>query len=452
MTMGANRGDKMGRARVFLATIAVALLCVTAPLARAQDRDTDAMAAEVLQTWMRLTLELVRHTPTYTPPVASRALAYIGVTAFQAVAADSAELRSLAGQLNGLTPLPQIEEGAMIDRAVVLHSALGAVVADMFVNTGPTGQRALQAVTSHLRADVVAGLNPDLVAYSEALGTAIGNHILTWAATDGGAVVDDMGFTVGYVAPEGPGHWVPTNLIRLQQTPLLPNWGSNRPFAMPAGTTCPLPPPLEYSEDPASAFFAQAQEVVDIKAALTPEQITIARFWADDAMLSMTPPGHWIAIVLQIFDRDKMPIDRQAEVLARLGVAMADGFIGCWEAKFRYDLLRPITYIRRLIDPKWEPLLLTPPFPEYPSGHSVQSAAAATILTAYFGDNFGFEDASRMEDGLPARSYSSFWAAAEEAGLSRLYGGIHFREAIEQGQQQGRCIGAYAAALQTRNG
>jgi hypothetical protein len=433
--------------RKTLAGVLVTLVCLTAPMAHADD----AKALEVLHTWVRLSLELVRHTPTYTPPVASRAIAYIGVTAFETVALDDPDLLTLAGQLNDLTAFPVPAEGVVYDRAVVLHTALGRVVADLFANTGPTGQRALSAVTDHLRAEITADLPADVVSASEDLGWQIAAHVLAWADEDGGAVIDNMGFPAAYTLTQGPEHWVPTNLIRLQQTPLLPNWGQNRPFAMPAGTTCTLPPPVDYSEDPTSAFYAQAQEVVDIKAALTPEQTAIARFWADDAMLSMTPPGHWVAIVMQIMDRDAAPIDVQAEVLARLGVAMADGFIGTWAVKYQYDTLRPLTYIRRLIDPKWESLVNTPPFPEYPSGHSVQSGAAATVLTAYFGAEFGFEDASRTDDGLPARSFPSFWAAAEEAGISRLYGGIHFRAAIEQGLEQGRCIGAFAADLQTRN-
>ena len=430
------------------AALLFVFISLLAPLARADE----AGAQKVLHTWMRLSLELVRHTPTYTPPVASRALAYIGITAFETVALDDPDLLTLAGQLNDLTAFPLPTAGVTYDRALVLHTAVGRVVTDLFSNTGPTGQRALTSVTDSLRAEVTADLPPEVISASEELGWQIAAHIITWADEDGGALVENMGFPAEYTLVEGPGHWTPTNLIRQQQTPLLPNWGQNRPFAMPAGTTCKVPAPLEYSEDPASAFYAQAQEIVDIKAALTPEQTAIARFWADDAMLSMTPPGHWVAIAMQIMARDAAPLDVQVEVLARLGVAMADGFIGCWRAKYDYNAIRPLTYIRHLIDPKWETLLNTPPFPEYPSGHSVQSAAAATVLTAYFGDDFGFEDASRSDDGLPARSFPSFWAAADEAGLSRLYGGIHFRPAIEQGQRQGRCIGAYAAALHTRKG
>ena len=131
-------------------------------------------------------------------------------------------------------------------------------------------------------------------------------------------------------------------------------------------------------------------------------------------------------------------------------IAVADGFIGCWNSKFEFNLLRPVTYIRRTMDPKWESVLNTPPFPEYPSGHSTQSAAAATVLTYMFGENFAFEDATHQKDGLPPRKFEGFWVAAEEAGISRLYGGIHFRAAIARGLDQGRCIGAFAAALKTK--
>jgi PAP2 superfamily len=274
-------------------------------------------------------------------------------------------------------------------------------------------------------------------------------HILAWSRTDGGADVKNLGFPASFELKKGPGHWLPTNTQGLQQYPLLPEWGKNRPFAMPAATTCTLPPPPDYSEDKGSEFFKQAQEVFDIRKNLTPEQKTIARFWSDDPMLSSTPPGHWVAIGLAIFERDHVDIEKCVEVLARLGVAVADAFIGCWQVKYEVDLLRPLTYIRKLIDPKWDALLITPPFPEYPSGHSVQSGAAAAVLTSAFGEKFAFEDASHEEDGLGRRSFPDFWSAAREAAMSRLYGGIHFHAAVERGLDQGRCIGAFAVALKT---
>jgi hypothetical protein len=225
---------------------------------------------------------------------------------------------------------------------------------------------------------------------SAAHGRAIAAHIIAWSMDDGGAVVENMGFPYEYALTDGPAHWVPTSLIRQQQMPLLPNWGNNRPFVMPAGDSCAVPPPPAYSEDPASAFYAEAMEVYQTSKTLTDEQKRIARFWSDDPMLSPTPPGHWVSIVLDIVDRDQLDATRAADALMRLGVGLVDAFIGCWQQKFAHDLLRPITYIRRVIDPKWETLLITPPFPEYPSGHSTQSGAAATVLTAVFGQNFAF--------------------------------------------------------------
>ena len=405
---------------------------------------------QVVSNWYRLVLELVRHTPTYSPPVASRAFAYFGVTMFEATATGSRDLVSLAGQLNGLTPVPQRETSKAYDEAVVLNAAISFAAQKFFTHTGPTGQRALAAMSSKMRANVAEGLESDIVVRSEAHGRAVAEHILAWSLTDGGAVIENMGFPRQYTLTAGPAHWVPTSKIAQQQVPLLPGWGKTRTFATPDGATCPLPPPPDYSEDKNSEFYRQAIEVYDTVNTLTPDQRAIARFWSDDPMLSPTPPGHWISIAMQVLDQDKADASRRVEVLARLGVTLADAFIGCWDAKFKYDLVRPITYIKRLVDPKWETLLITPPFPEYPSGHSTQSGAAAVVLANLFGDNRAFEDHTHEADGLIPRKYNNFWEAAEEAGISRLYGGIHYRAAIEFGLDQGKCIGAYTNKLKTR--
>lgn len=407
-------------------------------------------ADKVMRDWYRLILELVRHTPTYSPPVASRAFGYLGVSAYEALASGDRSMTSLAGQLNGLTPVPQRAGGASYDEAVVMQAALSSAALEFFGNTGPTGQRALKRLTEKLSAEVSSGLDPELVARSEAYGKSVTAHILTWSEGDGGAKIENMGFPLEFALNKGPSHWVPTSLINQQQLPLLPKWGENRPFAMPNGNACPLPPPPAYSEEKGSDFYKEASEVYETVKNLTPEQRAIARFWSDDPMLSPTPPGHWIVIALKVLDEQKASAAEHADLLARLGVTLADAFIGCWHSKFEYDLLRPVTYIKRVIDPKWEPVLITPPFPEYPSGHSTQSGAAATVLTAFFGENFAFTDSTHEKDKLPNRSFDSFWDAAEEAGVSRLYGGIHFRAAIERGLEQGRCIGQKAVALRTR--
>ena len=434
----------MMQRRGFL-TLGAAGLALAALPARAQ---TGADPVPVLTNWYKLTLQLVRHTATYSPPVAARAFGYLGVIGYESVAACDPSMTSLAGQLNGLTPLPRPEPGAH-DMAAVLQAALSTAVAHFFSNTGPSGQRAKATMTRTQDARVAEGLAHDVLARSTALGQAIAAHVIAWADADGGAVIENMGFPMAYTPAADPSAWVPTSLIRQQQAPLLPGWGEIRPFAMPAGDTCALPPPPAYSEEPGSAFHAEAMEVYTTSQSLTDEQKLIARFWSDDPMLSSTPPGHWIFIANDLITRRGLSLAVSVDMMARLGIGMADAFIGCWQAKSEYNLLRPVTYIKRVIDPAWTPLINTPPFPEYPSGHSTVSGAAATVLTAVLGDGYAFDDHTHEREGMAPRRYDSFWQAADEAGISRLYGGIHFRAAIERGLAQGRCIGAFAAGLRT---
>lgn len=436
-----------GTCRLLAALLVTVCMCLAGG-ARAQD--SDALRERVLHDWYRMILELVRHTPTYTPPVASRAFAYTAIIAYESTAAAGPDrLTTLAGQVNGLSAVPPRDPAARYDEAAVLHAALARAVDVYFSNTGPTGQRAKQALHRILREDIAAATDPETLARSEAWGLALAEHVIAASAGDGGAVVANMGFPMDYALGGEPQDWVPTNLIRLQQYPLLPAWGENRPLSLPDNDACPLPPPPAYSEEPGSPFHAEAMEVYETSKSLTDEQKLIARFWSDDPMLSPTPPGHWIAIIFQIAQDEDLPMDRQVDALVRLGIAVSDGFIVNWRDKYRYDLLRPLTYIRRVIDPKWEPLLNTPPFPEYPSGHSTQSGAAATVLAAALGDPLAFTDTTHVADGLPARSFPDFRTAANEAGISRLYGGIHFRAAIEQGLSQGDCVGAFVNRLKT---
>lgn len=410
--------------------------------------DRADISRKVLLTWHKLILELVRHTATYVPPVAARAFAYAGITAHEALASGNPRLVSLAGQVTDLTALPARPSGAF-DEPCVLHAALQAAVAELFVNTGPTGQRAMEAMGRKMGETASAGIDPAVVERSVAHGRAVAEHILAWSRTDGGAVIENMGFPMEYTPGTRPQDWVPTNLIRLQQAPLLPQWADCRPFALPSALATDPGPHPEYDEVPGSDFHGFAQEVHDTGRSLTDEQKLIARFWSDDPMLTFTPAGHWISIVLQIAERDALPVEVISSTLAKLGVAQADAFIACWATKFKYNLLRPVTYIKRHIDKAWEPLLITPPFPEYTSGHSTQSGAASVVLTAALGEGFAFDDATHVDEGLPVRSFPSFSAAAEEAAVSRLYGGIHYRFGNEKGLEQGRAVGAYAAALRT---
>lgn len=402
----------------------------------------------VLLSWYRLVLELVRHTATYSPPIAARAFAYLGVTAYEAMTASLGNTRtSLMGQMPDFGYGPASTRNP--DTTLMLHEAMAKAVAAFFSNTGPSGQGAIAQMDASLRKGLESGLDAQTRRDSAEIGQGTADWVWLWSQGDGGATVENMGFPPSYTPADDPAAWRPTSTISLQQAPLLPDWGKVRPFMLTPGDLCGLPPPPAYSEVPDSAFYKEAREVYEVTGVLTDEQKTIARFWSDDPMLSPTPPGHWISIALQIAEARGENAWQISQTLALLGMAMADAVIACWDAKYRFNLLRPVTYIQRLIDPAWQPLLPTPPFPEYPSGHSVQSGAAEAVLTHLYGENFAFTDATHVDDGLPARSFPSFRAAAEEAAISRLYGGIHFRSAIDLGLEMGRCVGAQTLRLKT---
>jgi hypothetical protein len=340
--------------------------------------------------------------------------------------------------------------GNTAEQAVVQNAALASAIDHFFGNTGPTGQRAMLAMRDSVARISEAGLAEDVIARSKEHGLAVAEHIYQWSLDDGGAQIANLGFPMEYTPVEGGQFWTPTSAVRLQQAPLLPDWGNNRTFAMPDGASCPTANHAEYSEKNGSAFYAEAFEVYETVMSLDAEQRAIARFWSDDPMLSPTPPGHWVNIAILVLKNEDPDLGTTVDVFGRLGIALADAFIGCWQAKYAFNLVRPVTYITRLIDPGWKTPLITPPFPEYPSGHSTQSGAAAAVLESFFGVDYAFTDTTHEADGMTARSFTGFRHAAEEAAISRLYGGIHYRMAIENGLDQGVCIGDHVNALVTR--
>jgi hypothetical protein len=277
-------------------------------------------------------------------------------------------------------------------------------------------------------------------------GVEVAKAVEGWAASDGGHEGHLRNFPAGYQTPTGPGLWEPTPPA-LQPIPLQPFWGENRPFA---DKSCVVPPPPSYSDQPGSDFFAYSTEVYDTSLTLTPEQKAIAVFWADDPG-TLTPPGHSVSMSRRILEAEGSSLETAAETYLRVGCAVADAFIQCWKTKYQWNLLRPVTYIRANIDPEWNSLVTTPPFPEYSSGHSSQSAAWAEVMTVMFGDGYQFTDHTHDDLGLPPRSFISFRHAAEEAAVSRLYGGIHYRFGNENGLAAGICTGTAAAQLPLRS-
>jgi hypothetical protein len=404
--------------------------------------------AQVPTAWFDLALRLVRTTAGFTPPVASRAFAYAGITLYEAIVPGMPGHRSLEGQLPGLPGLPPRARRADLHWPAVANAALGAILRHLFPTASAEDLAAVDALDASFGDRFRRRVARSVLRHSEQWGGAVADLVFDWSKDDGGHEGYLRNLPVEYVPPMGSGLWRPTPPAFLRA--LQPFWGANRTFAVANGSACPAGGPTSYSEDPSSAFWAEAFEVYETVNNLTDEQRAIALFWADDPGVSATPPGHSVSIATQVLRAMDARLDTSAETYAKVGMAVADAFITCWHAKYRYNLLRPVTYIQAFIDADWLPILVTPPFPEHTSGHSVQSGAAAQVLTDLFGDDFAFVDRTHEDRGLPARSFVSFFEAAGEAAISRLYGGIHFRPAIVSGFHQGRCIGQAVSSLHFR--
>jgi len=429
--------------------------------------------AEVAVAWFKLQMKLAKETPGCSPPVASRGFGYAGVTLYEALVPGIPTHQSLAGQLNGLTGMPQAAGDEEYHWATVANSALATISQRFFVKTTPLNLAAMAALEEKYNHQFQARLAPEVFNRSVAWGKTVAEAIYAWSRTDGGNKGYSNNFPYTFTPPVGPGLWVPTPPFLETLYPsraLQPYWGKNRPFVLESGSDCAPAPHPAYSDQPGSAFYAEAMEVYTSTKNLTSEQRAIAAFWADNPGQSSTPPGHSISILNQILAQKNATLDMAAEAYARLGMAVSDAFIACWHAKYQYNLVRPITYINQFIDASWKPPLNTPPFPEFPSGHSVQSGAFAQVMTDMFGEMAFVDhthDAGAIEQmmkdlfgavrylgqehhsrGLAPRRFNSFFDAANEAAISRLYGGIHYRAAIELGLNQGKCIGQKVSALQ----
>jgi hypothetical protein len=399
-------------------------------------------SSDVANSWFTLQLRLVRDTPGFSPPVASRTFGYTGVALYEALVPGMLGYQTLGGQLNELEDLPQ----PLIDEdyhwPTVANSVLATISRLLFPTASEDSLHEINALYEGFADSYRNEIGADVFRRSDAYGQEVANAIFAWSMTDGGHEGYLRNFPADYVPPIGDGMWVPTPRLNGEpQSALQPYWGNNRPFLPATIDLCAPPSPPTYSEDSDSAFYAEAMEVYETVLHLSPEQSEIALFWADDPGRTSTPPGHTISILTQILEQEKATLAFAAEAYARIGIAVSDSFIGCWKGKYEYNLIRPVTYIQQVIDETWMPLVNTPPFPEYPSGHSVQTGAAAIVLIQLFGDEYAFTDYTHDDLGLAPRSFSSFTEMAQETAISRLYGGIHFRAAIELGLEQGLCIG-----------
>jgi PAP2 superfamily len=433
---------------VGMAAVILCLWIQVIPGLAATTTPTADYSHEVATAWFNLQLRLVKETPGFSPPVASRAFGYTGVTLYEAVVAGMPDYQSLIGQLNELTAMPQQDIDFEYHWPTIANSALATITRQLFPTASEENQAAINTLYDEFAQTYSNDLDTDVFNRSVSYGQDVANAVFAWSIADGGHEGYLTNFPADYLPAEGAGLWVPTPRLNGDPQPAMqPYWGNNRTFLPSSIEGCAPSAPSVYSEDSDSAFYAEAIEVYQTSQNLTQEQTDIALFWADDPGRTVTPPGHSIAVLTQILEQENATLALSAEAYARMGIAVADAFIGCWHAKYTYNLVRPVTYIQRLMDENWMPLVNTPPFPEYPSGHSVQSGAAAVVLAGMFGEEYAFTDHTHDALGLAARSFDTFTEMANEAALSRLYGGIHYRAAIELGLEQGTCIGERVNSL-----
>ena len=390
--------------------------------------------AAVATSWLTLALRLVRTTPPAAASTFGRPFAYAGVAGYEAAVPGMAGYRSLAGQLNGLAGLPTPDPAQPYNWALSANAALAASNRSLFANASAANLAALDSLEAANRVAYQGSLGAEAAARSVAFGQRVAAAVGAWASADGHANATP------YTAPAGPGLWVPTPP---QFGPaVFPHWGSNRPLVAGSGAGADPGPPLAYDTAPGSPFYSMAAEVLAVAQARTPEQTAIALFWNDVPNgRSFTPPGHWVSILGQVLSRENPGLDRALFAQAKLGICLHDALVSSMQTKFTYNVLRPVTYVRATLgQPAWLPLIPTPAFPEYSANHAALSAAAAEALTEVFGPDYAFIDQSYVPFGVAARSYASFEQAAGEAGLSRLYGGIHYRASVEKGLVQGKKV------------
>ena len=417
-----------------------ARVVATAPWRGRPFRPVDTFGPDVALEWFRLAYALTQE-ERLSPPIASRAFGYVGVTLYESLVPGTVEYRSLAGQLNGLGVVPTARR-VQFHWPAVANAALAAIMRRMYGSSASHNR--IRNLEAAFHAKFEAQVPRGVVAISSRQGQRVAEFIYRWSTRDGYSAYRQCRYT----PPIGEGLWQPTPPGFLNAVE--PCWGSIRPFVLRSAGSCDAGPPPTYSSHVSSPFFLEAKEVYETVVNLTPEQMAIAAFWSDDPGTSGTPPGHSVMIAAQVIEQQELALDAAAEAFAKVGIATADAFIACWRTKFRYNLLRPITYVHEVLEnPEWTSPLINPPFPEYTSGHSVQSGSTAQVLTDLFGE-LAFTDQTHEARGLPARSFDSFFEAAEEAAISRLYGGIHFRSAIERGLDQGRCVGRAVSALRFR--
>ncbi len=374
----------------------------------------------------------------FTPPVISRLFAYSNIAAYEASIAGDSSFISYNGQLNDLNGIPVPNDKNYIPEIGVARAFCRTAV------TFTYRDYMMDSIERSLLDTLARFYSKEQVESSVAFGDSIASAIVKWSAGDHYGETRKMGF---YVLKKQDWSWEPTPAQFMEA--IEPYWGYIRPFIMDTSSQFRPQPHPPFSKEKGSVFYDEVMKVYDAKGQLMMHDTAVASFWDCNPFVlvrkghvsyfkrQISPGAHWIGITQIACRKKNLGLKQSCEAYSRVAIILSDAFLSCWETKYYYNLIRPVTYINRYIDHEWNPLLETPPFPEYTSGHSVISKAAAVVLTDYFGDNFAYTDSVEVPFGKAPRSFNSFIAASDEAAVSRLFGGIHYMFSIEDGKKQG---------------
>ncbi len=383
----------------------------------------------------------------FSPPVASRNYAYTTIAGYEAARHADSSYISLEGQLHGLTAVPKPESNKKYSFELAAIRAM--------ITTGRKfifSEADFNEFEKKLMADIdKINMPKDVYENSIAYGDEVARHIMAWADKDN--YKQSRSFPKFSIDVDQKARWRPTPPGYMDA--IEPHWSKIRTMLLDSAAQFKPVVPTKFDIAKNSLFIKEALEVYSVGKNLTADQKEIANFWDCNpyklnvtghvmvATKKITPGGHWMSIARQVALKSKADFVKTTQTYALTSLALFEGFISCWDEKYRSNVIRPESIINEYIDESWAPLLQTPPFPEYTSGHSVISTAASEVLTSMYGDNYAFADSTEVRFGLPVRSFKSFYAAADEAAISRLYGGIHYRPAIYNGVDQGRKIGKF---------
>ncbi len=387
----------------------------------------------ILNDWISMLLKTIG---TYQIPTHHiRQQAYIGVAMYESIVAGDKNYRSLAGQLNGFQKPAELPATDNICWAASANAAI-AEMFRFFYPQNPADIMRFDSLKNAIRKQLLAESNSEAsVALGEKYGSQIALAVIGWSRTDG----DDK-VNVAYSVPKGAGLWEPTPPRFIP--PIQPYLGNERTFVKGSTDKTMPPPPPVFSTDSQSAFYKMNEEVYLTSQQLDGDKRATALFWDDfpDGK-TLTGGGHWASILKSVMTDMNVSLIKGASLYAGLFITENDAMVGCFKAKYTYNQLRPVTYIQKQMNhPGWNSLIVTPPHPEYPAAHATVSMAGATILTRMLGDNVSFTDNTYAYRGYKAHHFNSFKEAGREAGMSRLYGGIHYRLSVEAGFTQGEKI------------